>query len=169
MKLADALGAQLADEARHASMEASSAAAYDRAIGTKSFEQFIPHVMAQVHMIERRYEEARAVLSKMDVVGLPRRVHAVHYVDLATCALHLGDKVHLDQMLRLTERSMETQMDGDDLVYTNCRLASIYTEIGDDTLAERSLSQAKEEVTAYRAVQANLVSRLLRVTETVQP
>jgi hypothetical protein len=51
LKLADALGAQLVNEARHASMEAASAAAYDRAIGTRSFDQFLPHVTAQVHML----------------------------------------------------------------------------------------------------------------------
>lgn len=168
LKLADALGAQLEDEARHAAMEASSAAAYDRAIGTKSFEQFIPHVTAQVHMLAKRYEEARSVLSKIDPAGLPCRVHAVHYVDLATCALHLGDAGYLEQMLRLAERALDAEMDGDDIVYTNCRLASIYSAVGDQGLAERSRTRAKEELALYRTVQVGLIDRLVGVTQTIR-
>jgi hypothetical protein len=168
LKLADALGAQLEDEARHAAMQTSSAAAYDRAIGTKSFEQFIPHVTAQVHMIEKRYQAAKSVLAKIDPVGLPRRVHAVHYVDLAICALHLGEKEQLEEMLRLAERSLETEMDGDDVVYTNCRLASNYSALGDQGLADRARVRAKEELVLYRSVQVDLVDRLLRVTQTIR-
>lgn len=166
LKLADALGTQLADEARHASMEAASAAAYDRAIGTKSFDQFIPHVTAQAHMIEKRYEEAQVILARIDVAGLPHRVHAVHYADLATCALHLGCPHQLDELIQLAEKALAVQMDGDDIVYTNCRLASIHSVMGNPSLEAKSLARAKEEASSFRAVQTDLVAKLVRVAET---
>ena len=166
LKLADALGAELVDEARHVSMEAASAAAYDRAIGTKSFDQFIPHVTAQVHMLEKRYEEAMIVLAKIDVAGLPPRVHAVHYADLATCSLHLGRSNQIDELIQFAERSLAAQMDGDDIVYVNCRLASIHSAMGNHSLAAKSLARAKEEATSFKAVQADLVSKLICVAET---
>jgi len=59
LKLADALGSQLREEARRAMMEATSAAAYDHSIGTSSLAQFIPHVTAQLLIVEKRYEEAK--------------------------------------------------------------------------------------------------------------
>ena len=166
LKLADALGTKFANEARHASMEAASAATYDRAIGTKSFNQFIPHVTAQVHMIEKRYEEALSVLDKIDVAGLPTRVHAVHYVDLATCVLHLGSSHPLDELIQLAEKALAAHMDGDDIVYVNCRLASIQSAIGNHSLAAESLSRAKEQASSFGAVQADLVARLTRVAKT---
>jgi len=163
LKLADALGAQLVDEARHASMEAASAAAYDRAIGTRSFEQFLPHVTAQVHMLERRYAEAHSVLAKIETSGLPARVHAVHYADLATCALQLGMMNEVDGLIRLAEKAFAAEMDGDDIVYANCRLASIHAAMGNESLASMSLARAKEEAVSFAAVQADLVSKLQRV------
>jgi hypothetical protein len=167
LKLADALGAQLVEEARHASMEAASAAAYDRAIGTKSFDQFIPHVTAQVHMLEKRYEEAHAVLAKIDVAGLPLRVHAVHYADLATCAQHLGRFDQLHELVQSAESALALQMDGDDTVYANCRLASIHSAMGNHPLAAKSLERAKAEAASFGSIQADLVAKLLRVAETV--
>jgi hypothetical protein len=167
LKLADALGAQLVDEAKHASMEAASAAAYDRAIGTKSFDQFVPHITAQVYMLEKRYEEAYLVLAKIDVTGLPLRVHAVHYADLATCAQHLGLLDRLDELVQSAENALKLQMDGDDVVYANCRLASIHLTIGNQAQASTSLARAKAEAAVFGSIQADLVAKLLNVAESV--
>jgi tetratricopeptide (TPR) repeat protein len=167
LKLADALGTRLHDEARRASMEAMSAAAYDHAIGTKSFGQFIPHVTAQLLIVEKKYEEALSSLSRIEVDGLPKRVHAVHHADIATCALHLGDRSLVDQMIRSTEQALETQMDSDDIVYACCRLASIYEALGKKELAAEAQSRASREIEAFRIVQAELVVRLVQVTEAV--
>jgi hypothetical protein len=167
LKLADALGAELVEAARHASMEAASAASYDHAIGTRSFDQFIPHITAQVHMLEKRYEEAYVVLSKINVAGLPTRVHAVHYADLATCALHLAKLSQLDQLVQLAENSLTLQMDGDDIVYSNCRLAAIHAAMGNRTLAAISLANAKEAAASFEAKQADLIAKLTRVTHRV--
>jgi hypothetical protein len=167
IKLADALGSQLHDEAKHASMEAASAAAYDRAIGTKSFNQFLPHVAAQLLVVEKRYEEAFATLSRIDVNGLPARAHAVHYVDLATCALHLENRPLLDQMIHLSEAALESPMDSDDIVYTCCRLTTIHEELNHKEQAARSHGRANQEMRAFRLVQTDLVAKLLDVTEVV--
>lgn len=166
LKLADALGAQLVDQARHASMEAASAAAYDRAIGTKSFEQFIPHVTAQLHMLEKRYAEADLVLAGIEVSGLPRRVHAVHYADHATCALHLNRLDQLEELVQSARDALAYQMDGDDIVYVNCRLAAIHAALGNHSLADASLARAKEEARSFGAVQSGLVAHLVQVAKT---
>jgi len=167
IKLADALGARLPDEARFASMEAMSATAYDRAIGTKSFAQFIPHVTAQLLVVEKRYVEAYAILSRIAVGGLPTRVHAVHYVDLATCALHESEGSHVDQMVRSAELALEAPMDSDDIVYTCCRLASIYEALDNKEMATKSQARATREIVAFRSLQTELVTKLARVADAV--
>jgi hypothetical protein len=101
------------------------------------------------------------------VAGLPLRVHAVHYADLATCVHQLGQLDQLDELIQLAENALALQMDGDDIVYANCRLASIHSTMGNQSLAARSLARAKAEAASFRAIQDELVAKLIRVAETV--
>jgi hypothetical protein len=101
------------------------------------------------------------------VAGLPLRVHAVHYADLATCAQHLGRFDQLHELVQSAETSLALQMDGDDIVYANCRLASIHSAMGNQPLAAKSLERAKAEAASFGSIQADLVAKLLRVAETV--
>lgn len=164
LRLADALGTQLDDEARRATMEAASAAAYDHAIGTRSLAQYIPHVTAQLLVIEKKYREALECLLRIDTAELVGRAHAVHYVDIATCALRLGDRKLLDEMIPLSVRALESSGDPDDVVYASSRLASIYESLGDAELATQARTQAASELQAFRTSQSDLVAVLLRLT-----
>lgn len=169
VKLADALGTRLHDEARRATMEATSAAAYDHAVGTRSFAQFVPHVTAQLLVVEKKYEEAWASLSRIDVSGLPNRAHAVHYVDLATCALHLGNQSLLDQMVPLAVKALDAATDADDVVYVCCRLSSIFSAMDNQELADQFQSRASSEIRAYRSAQADLIAKLVALNDMLVP
>lgn len=164
LRLADVLGMRHAEEARRTSMEATSAAAYDRSVGTSSLAQFIPHVTAQLLVIERRYQEALACLSRIDLSGLGKRSHAVHYVDVATCALNLGDSNLLGEVIPKVVSALEDSVDKDDIVYVSCRLAAIYEALGQKAAAIEANVRAKAELEAFRTMQSDLVTSLLEVT-----
>ena len=53
-----------------------------------------------------------------------------------------------------------------DIVYSNCRLASIHATMGNHLMAAKSLARAKEEAASFGAIQAELVAKLVRVTDT---
>ena len=165
LKLADALGSQLREEARRAMVEATSAAAYDHSIGTSSLAQFIPHVTAQLLVVEKRYEEAKDCLLRIDLAGLGARSHAVHYVDIATCALNLGDRSLVDEMVPRAIKALESSMDKDDIVYVSCRLATIYAALGQELSAAEAQMTARDQMAAFRSVQEQLVRTLARVAE----
>ncbi|MCG3189456.1 MAG: hypothetical protein LKCHEGNO_01837 [Burkholderiaceae bacterium] len=150
-------------------MEATSAAAYDHSVGTSSLAQFIPHVTAQLLVIERRYQEALACLSRIDLGGLGRRSHAVHYVDVATCALNLRESTLLGEVLPKVVSALEDSMDKDDIVYVSCRLAAIYETLGQKAEALEANARAKAEIEAFRRMQSALVDSLLEVTASLPP
>ena len=168
VKLADALGTHLPDEAQRATMEANSAAAYDRAVGTRSLASYLPHVTAQILIVEGKYKDAMLALSSIDVESLPRRAHAVHYVDLATCALNLGDRPLLGRAVAFAEESLKQATDADDVIYACCRLASIHEAAGDEGRVAQFRTRASAETDAYRSVQDQLVSKLARMTDEVR-
>jgi len=167
LKLASALGEHAPEEAQRANMEASSALAYDLAVGTRSFASFLPHVVAQILIVDRKYQEALATLLKIKVGELPSRAHAVHYVDLATCALHLSDSTLLEFNLRSAQDALTRSTDPDDRVYVCCRLASIFDAIGNEQLATHFRVRAQSEVQAYRVAQRELVAGLIQMSRDV--
>jgi len=166
VKLADALGTRMPEEAKRASMEAASAAAYDHAIGTKSFNEFIPHVNEQLLIVGGRYEEALTQLAKIDVTGLPTRVHAVHYVDHAICAFEVGDS---EQAMRLSESALAAlerfQLDPDDIAYVCWRLVSIYLKSGAPSDAQQLQARAIDAMERHRAIQAHINAKLSELVE----
>jgi len=168
VKLADALGTHLPDEAKRATMAAGSAAAYDRAVGTRSLASYLPHVTAQVLIVDGNYKDAMLALSSIDVDDLPRRAHAVHYVDIATCALNLGDHPLLERVVACAEESLVQATDADDVIYVCCRLASIYEATGDERRVTHFRSRARAETDDYRIAQDQLVAKLARLSDQVQ-
>ena len=165
VRLADALGTGLPEDARRAAMEAASAEAYDRAIGTKSFGAFLPHVNEQLLIVEKRYAEALIQLNKIGVVDLPTRVHAVHYADHATCAFAMGDGSLAAELCQSALGALqEFTMDPDDIAYVSSRLAMIYKESGNDRLADELLSRASDAIAEHRYIQANLFDHLMKLT-----
>jgi hypothetical protein len=164
VKFADALGTYLSEEARRASLEATSAAAYDHAIGTKSFDQLIPHVVEQLFVAEGKYKEAFDQLSRMDLAGLPARGHATHYADYALCAWHIGERALAEQLIPKALAALELPIDADDAAYTCCRLASLLSAAGKGQLAAELQNKAIEEAARYRTFQSNLEASLMQMT-----
>jgi tetratricopeptide (TPR) repeat protein len=168
VKLADALGTKLPDEAKRASMEAASAASYDRAIGTRSFGELLPHVNEQLLVVAGKYEEALAQLSAIDVRQLSTRVHAVHYIDHATCALETGD-IKLAKTLSESAAIALTnyEMDPDDVAYVCCRLAALYRKADGLGSADVYDHQARTAMERHRELQAEICLKLTGLTDSL--
>jgi tetratricopeptide (TPR) repeat protein len=164
VKFADALGTYLAEEARRANLEATSAAAFDHGIGTKSFDQLIPHVVEQLLVAEGKFKQAYDQLAKMDVSRLPMRGHATHYADFALCAWHVGEHALAEQLVPKALAALERPVDADDAAYTYCRLASLRSASGQGALAAELQAKAAKEATRYRAFQAELEGSLVQLT-----
>jgi hypothetical protein len=168
VRLADALGERLPEEAKRAAMEATSAAAYDHAIGTKSFGEFLPHVNEQLLIVDRKFGDALAQLSAIDVRGLPTRVHAVHYVDYATCAFETGDARLAEGLAESALNALNKyQMDPDDVAYVCCRLASIYRRSADSSSGDTLQRRASAAMEQHKSIQADLCNRLSELTATL--
>jgi len=165
VKLADALGTHLADEARRASLEATSAAAYDHAIGTKSFSQLHPHLVEQLLIVEGKYQEAFEQLVRMDLNGLAHWGHAAHYADFATCAWHLNEQALVDRYVPKALAALEGPIDPDDAAYVCCRLASLVGASGDPSLAEELRVRASKKAAEYIDFQTSLAERLLQLSQ----
>lgn len=165
VKFANALGSHLEEEARRAAMEAASAAAYDRAIGTKSFGQFHPHLVEQLLIVEGKYKEALDQLARMDLSGLAKWGHAAHYADFATCAWHLNERALVDQYVPKALAALEDPIDPDDAAYVCCRLAAVLRALGNHALAGELRARASREATRYRDFQKSFAARLLELGE----
>ena len=70
-------------------------------------------------------------------------------------------------MVRSAELALEAPMDSDDIVYTCCRLASIYETLDNKEMAAKSQARATREIKAFRSLQAELVTKLAEVTYAV--
>jgi len=85
VKFASALGLEFEEQARRANLEASSAAAFDQAIGTKSLPQLFPEFLAHLLVVEGKYQEALDQFQRKDLRELVAWGHAAYYADYATC------------------------------------------------------------------------------------
>jgi ATP/maltotriose-dependent transcriptional regulator MalT len=164
VKFASALGDHLEEEARRATLEATSAAAFDHAIGTKSFNQFLPHLVEQLLIVEGKYKEAFEQLESMDLSGLPAWGYAAHYADYATCAWELGKNELVKRLIPEALAALNGPVDPDDAAYACCRLASVVTAAGDAALAATLRARAQEEAAKYRSFQIGLAAKLLEVS-----
>lgn len=168
VKLADALGTKLPDEAKRASMEAASAASYDRAIGTRSFGELLPHVNEQLLVVAGKYEDALAQLSAIDVTQLSTRVHAVHYVDHATCAFETGDMTLARTLRESAAVALKKyEMDPDDVAYVCCRLAALYRKADGVRSAETYDHEARTAMERHREIQVELCLKLSELTDSL--
>lgn len=166
--LADAIGERLPDEARLASMEAASAANYDSAVGTKSFRNLIPRLSAQLLIVDRKFDQAMQVLSRIDPEELPARLRAVHCADTAVCALDLGDEVAAGMLGRDAIAHLDTAVDDDDSAYVGARLSALFMALGDDELSRECSARAEAALKSHRSTQAGLRSMLLRTCDDIQ-
>lgn len=165
--LADAVGERLPEEARRASMEAASATNYDFAVGTKSFRNLIPRLSAQLLIVEREFAKAMRVLSGIDPLALPSRLHAVHYADQAVCTLSLGDEDAAGVLGRDALAHLDTAVDDDDTAYVGARLSALFAALGDDGLSLECAQRADAALQSHRRTQAELRAMLARTCDDI--
>ena len=156
VRLADAFGSPIPEEAKRALMETESTQNYDNGIGALSMALLIPLMKAQLLTSERRYSEAleifQDVLERNSPENLDRR-KACFYADRAWCKFQLG---HLDSALVDLARGLELQSvaaDIDDVAFTHARLSALLTEFGRHEEASNQQLQAKEARQAHMQVQ----------------
>jgi tetratricopeptide (TPR) repeat protein len=158
--LANALGECLPEEAQRAKMEATSAASYDTAVGTRSFDSLTALLSGQLLIVEGKNQEAQERLSSVDLAALPERLWPVLHADIAWCANILGDTERSKAHCREALTAMKTQMDDDDAAYAWSRLASLYGTFGDSVASDEMAKKARAAMERLRELRCSLKQRL---------
>jgi len=146
VRLADAFGVPVPDEARRALMETESTENYDIGIGTLSMALLIPLMKAQLLTSVGRYSEALAifddVLERDSPENLDRR-KACFYADRAWCRFRLElSELALADVERACERA-GNPADPDDVASMHARVAEILQRLGQH---ERAVAHKQESI-----------------------
>jgi tetratricopeptide (TPR) repeat protein len=166
--LADALGECIPDEAHRAKLEASSAANYDNAVGTRSFESLTVLLSGQLLLVDKREGEAFLRLRSIEPYSLPIRLRSVLLCDLALCAARLG---RLDDARTYSQTALQqigAKMDEDDAAYAWSRLSRVHVMLGESDAAAAMATSASNAMAQLRATRDSLKSRLDTCVESVQ-
>jgi tetratricopeptide (TPR) repeat protein len=166
--LADALGACLPEEAHRAKMEASSAASYDAAIGTRSFESLTVLLSGQLLLVDRSEHDAFARLSSIEPSALPARLRAVLLSDLALCSVRLGRSGDARAYSQAALKEFGAELDDDDAAYAWSRLSAVHVMLGDSDAAAAMADKASLAMVQLRATQDSLKNRLDACAETAR-
>ncbi len=167
IRLAHALNEQLPEEARRATLEASSASAYDAAIGTRSLNSLIPLVSGQLLVVEGRLEEATNCLSKIAVDQLPQRLRALLFADLGWCASNLGSIDSAKDLCQSAVIALEQDIDDDDAAYAMARLSKMYQLFGDAKISADLALRAKAAFGRHRQTQQSVRNLLKNLSESI--
>ena len=163
VRLADAFGSPIPQEARRALMEAESTQNYDIGIGTLSLALLIPLMRAQLLTTERRFAEAieivEDVLERDSPENLERR-KACFYADRAWCHCQLGQEASALHYAERARRHLDVPADTDDVASTHARLASVFECFGQESEAKAHGRLALEARDRHAATQAELEVRL---------
>lgn len=158
--LGHALGKCLPEEAHRVKMEATTAAGYDRAVGTRSFESLTDLLAGQLHLVDGDAQSALDRLSKVQSSALPPRLWPVLYADLGWCASALGqhDKAlsHLKKALEVAQ----VEMAHDDAAYAWARLSDVHKARGDAEASREMAQRAAIEMERLRVDRMELLQRL---------
>lgn len=166
--LADALGECLPDEASRAKLEARSAANYDNAVGTRSFESLTILLSGQLLLVEGRERDALSRLSSIASPTLPARLRAVLSSDLALCTARLGLSEDARAYIRTALVEIGEKMDDDDAAYAWSRLSDVHSMLGDGTAAAEMAAKAGDAMIRLRTTRDSLKSRLDACAEAAQ-
>lgn len=168
-RLAHALGELMPEEVHRATMEASSARSYDSAIGTRGFEALIPLLSGQLLLVDGEVSKALSTLQRIDVNGLPARLHTALLADLAFCSIQLAST---DDAVTYLDRAMAllgNEMDADDAAYALCRLAHVCQRVGRSNAAADLEARAASAVAIHRAAQRALLDQLRQLVAEIEP
>lgn len=161
VRLADTFGLDApGSEAHRTSMEASSSANYDFAIGTSGLSFLTPILRGLVLTIGKKYLDAINVLATIDDRELPKKTIAPILVDRAWCNLNIGN---FDTAWALAIRaldSLESTSDHDDMAYVESRYSQIAEKIGQLAEAESHRDRALSFLALHQEFQRDLLAKL---------
>lgn len=160
VRLADAFNAFDPAESHRAWLEAQSAYAYDSAVGSTGLQLLLPLLRGQIFTVERRYQDAIALLSSIDLKSLHSRLIPLVHADIAWC---LAGESRLDEAWSAVDsaKSLASSMqENDDYAYVCARLSLTAKICGyieeSNSWKERSL----QAITEHRKTQTSLLSQL---------
>lgn len=160
VRLADAFGDRVPDEAKQASMEARSVLNYDAAIGTKSLSSLVPIVRSQLLTVDRQFEAALSVLQEVNQGAVSHRLQTLVLIEIAWCHANLGQtELAADELRSFGQRDLSDQ-ESDDLAYVHGRVAQAASLLGLPDLEQQHAVMAVSALQAHRQVQASLRSAL---------
>ncbi|MBL0149304.1 MAG: hypothetical protein IPP87_11535 [Ideonella sp.] len=125
VRIADAFGIAMSEEAMQANMEASSAVNYDFAIGTESFSMLLPLRRAQLLVVGRRFRDAELLLDEIDVAALEEKSIPLLVVDRAWTKVELGKIDEGRELSKDAAKHLESMTHIDEIAYVNARLGTI--------------------------------------------
>jgi len=165
VRLADAFGESMPDEAKRALLETESTRNYDQGIGTLSLALLIPLMRAQLLTATGRYAEAmeiyRETLERDSPENLERRKASFH-ADRAWCHVNLSEleSAKIDA-LRVYEMA-EVPADQDDLACMHARISSVLLALGRAAEAAKHKDLSLQHRAKHAATQSELLDQMLR-------
>ena len=166
VRLADAFGSPIPQEARRALMETESTLNYDIGIGTLSLALLIPLMRAQLLTTERRFAEAIEIFEDVLVRDSPENLErrkACFYADLAWCHCQVGQEALALRYAEMARHHIDVPADTDDIASTHARLASVFQRLGKLEEEEPHRRLSLEAHGQHAAIQAELEVKLNEV------
>lgn len=160
VRIADAFGISMPQEAQRAMMEANSALNYDTALGSSSFSMLVPLYRAQLLMVERNYVEAERMLELIDRSELEEKSVPLLIVDTAWSKIAQGKSAAGSALAAEAEALLESVTHIDERAYVSAKLASIAEALGDSERAMQLRQVAADALHEHRETQAKLLGRL---------
>jgi len=164
VRLADAFGDAMPDEAKRALLETESTHNYDQGIGTLSLALLIPLMRAQLLTATGRYVEAmgiyRGTLECESPENLERR-KASFYADRAWCYVKLGDLKSASIDATRASELLAVPADADDLACMHARISSVLLELGRGAEAAKHRELSLQHRARHASGQVELLGQLL--------
>jgi hypothetical protein len=149
-------------------MSAESTGNFDVLVGTASLDALLPILRAQILSLQGQWAEALALydqhMAQAMVQGLARMQGSLR-ADMAWCRVQLGDQRRAMQDAMAAAQAAEHETDLDDRAAAHSRLARVFAELGEATIAERHAVRAGNDWRAHERDQVSVVESLNRLLE----
>lgn len=160
LRLIDSFGEESASELHRASMETSSSATFDFAIGTTGLEDLTPILRGTMLTLGKKFSEAIQVLETIDLTRVAKRLHGAIFSEIAWCNTNLGQfETGWRHALKAID-SLGDIRDDDDIAYTQARIVQTAELLGKMDEAQAHLVPAREFLLKHREFQAKLLLKL---------
>lgn len=160
VRLADAFGDRMPEEAKQASMEARSVLNYDAAIGTKSLSSLVPIVRSQLLAVDREFAAALDILQQVKQDSISHRLQTLVLTETAWCQANLNQPAaSIAGLNAVSQRDLDDQ-DSDDLAYVHSRIAQAASLLGLRELEDTHSPLAVNALRAHQRVQSALRASL---------